>query len=194
MILSFDAFPAGEPIPAREFLADRKLEKYFSRETAAAVVSMGRLRRQCAFGDRVPVYYATGIGEYEAFGFADMMKASRGADGAFSPEAFLGRGVALVSPLTQFKILSNMPLCLVSIAYGLRGDNAVVYSYADGLLLQALYGASEYPVVVGAGKVYADGRAEAGFAVVSREEVEAAPFRGSREESINLLRYWAGRA
>jgi len=193
VIAAFDSFAPGEQIPARDYLKDRKLEKYFSRETASAVVSMGRLRERAPFDGRMPVYYATGIGKFEDFNLAEMMGESRGPDGRFSPEAFLSRGIINVSPLTQFKILSNMPLCLVSIAFGLRGDNAAVYSYADGLMLQALYGPNEYPVVVGAGKVYADGRVESGFALVSRDDVEAAPFRGSRDEAIEIIRYWAGK-
>ena len=41
----FEAYAAGEAIPVQHFVKNRKLAKYFNRETAAAVVCAAKLLR-----------------------------------------------------------------------------------------------------------------------------------------------------
>jgi hypothetical protein len=180
-------FTAGEIIPAESFLKERKLVKYFSRETAAAVTAMGELLAGGTVPAGTPAYYGIGIVEKESFGLETIAAASTGADGRFSQKLFAEEGFVSVPPLNQFKVLYNMPLCFVSIVFGLTGDNAVIYSSGKALLEQALL-APSFPVLLGAGKSYADGSVAAAFALAASGEIEAMlAGAAGNNEAIDLL-------
>jgi hypothetical protein len=203
----FATFAQDEPVPVLEFLKDRKLVKYFSRETAAAIVCLGRLEMDlrmspqedpaippglaCAIPSGIPVYYATGVTEHEEYGLPAIARNSTDPAGKFSPGLFVRKGFSEVPPITQFKLLCNMPLCFLSLNYGLQGDNAVVYSMASALLLQALSAPVESPILLGAGKCRANGSVESGFAFVSKQEIGSSPFLSSSQEAVEIFRVWA---
>lgn len=191
MRLVFESYGSGAAIPALDFLQNRKLLKYLNRETMAAIVALGRLCDAEPIPREIPCYYATGMLEYEDYGLAAIVDASRDTAGHFSPERFIGQGIAAVSPLNQFKVLQNMPLSFASINYGLTGDNAVLYSAAGALLRQALCAPGAGPVLIGAGKAYRDSRVESGFALVAREELAASPWLDSEAEAVTMFRQWA---
>jgi hypothetical protein len=190
MNAAFMTFAPGDAIPVLDYLKDRKLAKYFSRETAAAIVCLGKLLKDVEIPSRIPVYYATGITEHEDYGLPGIAKNSTDSTGRFSQELFIRRGFAAVPPITQFKLLCNMPLCFISLNYGLSGDNAVVYSAASALLCQALFAPDHSPVLLGAGKAHADGTVEAGFAVASKEEISSSPFLSKSVEAVEIFRAW----
>jgi hypothetical protein len=194
MKAAFATFAHGDPIPVLDYLKDRKLAKYFSRESAAAIVCLGRLLKEVAIPSTIPVYYATGITEHEEYGLPGIAKNSTDSTGRFSPALFIRNGFADVPPITQFKLLCNMPLCFISLNYGLRGDNAVLYSAASALLCQALFAPVESPILLGAGKAHADGSVEAGFAVASKEEISASPFLATSVEAVEIFRAWTERS
>ena len=85
-----------------------------------------------------------------------------------------------------------MPLSFVSITFGLKGDNAVLYSAAGSLLLPALSAPGDGQVLIGAGKTRRDGSAAAGFALIGREEIASSPWLGSHEEAVEMFREWSG--
>jgi hypothetical protein len=174
-------YAPGDKIPVERFLKERKLAKYFSRETAAAVVSLGELLQRTPADKAAPAYYGMGVVDHESFGLDAIAAASAGEGGGFSQKLFVEEGFMSVPPLNQFKVLYNMPLCFASIVFGLTGDNAVIYSSAAGLLRQALL-APSFPVLLGAGKSYTDGSVRACFALAGREELEALlPLAGDKE-------------
>lgn len=179
-------FAPGEKIPAETFLKERKLVKYFSRETAAAVTAMGKLLAGGPLQADTPAYYGIGVVEHESFGLETIAAASTAPDGRYSQKLFAEEGFMSVPPLNQFKVLYNMPLCFVSIVFGLRGDNAVIYSSGKALLEQALL-APSFPVLVGAGKSYADGSVGAVFALMERSEIEALLPLAGEKEAIDIL-------
>jgi hypothetical protein len=189
--IAFRAWGGGELIPVEDRLPARKLAKYLSRESAAAVVVVSQLFDAGRPDPRTPIFYATGTVEHEDFGLAEMLAASRDRDGAFSRERFLAEGITQVSPLSQFKVLYNMPLCFLSIFFGLTGDNAVLYGPARGLLDAAQLSGQEGPVLIGAGKVFAGGAVAAGFALGTREEFAGHGPAPSTGEAVDLLRTWA---
>jgi hypothetical protein len=193
MNAAFTAFAHGDAIPVLDHLKDRKLAKYFSRETAAAIVCLGKLLKDVDIPSTIPVYYATGITEHEDYGLPGISKNSTDSTGRFSPELFIRKGFSEVPPITQFRLLCNMPLCFISLNYGLTGDNAVIYSAASALLCQALFAPLESAILLGAGKSHADGSVEAGFAVASKEEISASPFLSSPVEAIEIFRAWTDR-
>ena len=193
MNAAFVTFAPGDAIPVLDYLKDRKLAKYFSRETAAAIVCLGRLLKDVDIPSKIPVYYATGITEHEDYGLPSIAKNSTDSTGRFSQELFIRNGFAKVPPITQFKLLCNMPLCFISLNYGLSGDNAVIYSAASALLSQALFAPVESPILLGAGKAHADGCVEAGFAVASKEEISSSPFLSTSVEAVEIFRAWTER-
>ncbi len=186
MRFSRNHFGPGERVPAETFLKERKLVKYFSRETSAAVTAMGKLLAGGPIPAETPVYYGIGIVEHESFGLETIAAASTGPDGRFSQKLFAEEGFVSVPPLNQFKVLYNMPLCFVSIVFGLRGDNAVIYSSGKALLEQALL-APSFPVLLGAGKSYAASSVGAVFALMERSEIEALLPLAGEKEAIDIL-------
>ena len=80
-----------------------------------------------------------------------------------------------------------MPLCFVSIEYHLTGDNAVIYSSAQALLLQVRYSRTNGDILIGAGKVYADGKTESGFALVTKSDLARLSYPGN-VEAIEIFR------
>ena len=190
MMVVFDFYSRNEAIPVEEYLRNKKLAKYFNREAAAAVISAAKLFRQSPVKTDTPFYYETGRMEFEDYGLDRIVTASLDEHGRFSQRLFIEKGTKAVMPLTQFKALYNMPLSLVSIEHGLRGDNAVVYASANGLLAQALHAPVNRGILVGCGKVHSDGSVESAFALIDKDEINNSPFLGSDQEAIVMFRAW----
>ncbi len=166
------------------------MAKYFNREASSAMVSAGKLLRDIKVTSETPIYYATGIVEYEDYGLNNIVINCSDENGNFSQKLFIEKSLPSISPLSQFKVLYNMPLCFISIEYNLKGDNAVIYSSAFGLLTQALYAPVEEPIIIGAGKTYADGKVETGFALISKKHILNSPFLHSSADAIEIFRNW----
>lgn len=191
MIAVFDSYGISDEIPLRQYLKNRKLKKYFNRETAAAIVGVGKLARDIEIHPKIPFYYAAGVMEYEDYGFMELIERSTGTDGQFSQQRFVEDGMPGISPLSQFKVLQNMPLSFAAIEFGLTGDNAVIYTSASGLLRLALHSVSHGPILLGAGKTYKDGKVDIGFAYVEKEEIEGSSFLYGSADAVRMLRQWA---
>ena len=175
-------------IPVNDFVKNKKMAKYYNRETQAAMVTVGMLLKGIELSPTTPIFYATGIVEHEEYDLHKIAINSVDESGLFSNQLFIEKGMAQVSPLTQFKILYNMTLCFISIEYGLKGDNAALFSSASGLITNAIYATNSDLVIIGSGKVYADGSIESGFAYMNKEELEALPSFHSMTESIELFK------
>jgi 3-oxoacyl-(acyl-carrier-protein) synthase len=123
--------PAANASPA-PLIENRKLVKYMSPTTAMAIVAAGRAlasanlmadERRSSLGLFVAVGYA-------AFDLADVrgaIETARGEDGRLDLERMGRVGLRACHPLMPFKSLLNMPLGIISIAYGIRGTNFVLY-------------------------------------------------------------------
>lgn len=190
MIVVFDSYAGGQAIPVQEYLRNKKLAKYFNREAAAAVICAAKLLKQSPLKSDAPFYYETGRMEFEDYGLDRIVAASIDGQGRFSQQLFVEKGTKAVMPLTQFKALYNMPLSLVSIEHNLSGDNAVIYASARGLLMQALHSPVDTGILLGCGKVYADGTVESAFALVDKNELGRSPFLSSDQEAIGMFRAW----
>jgi 3-oxoacyl-(acyl-carrier-protein) synthase len=116
----------------QDFIAEAKLIRLMSRDAQLAAAAAHLALQDAGLGsDR---YYAPGdIGLFGATGMAGLpvreivplLKASTDAAGRFDLEKFGDAGLRAVSPILSFKILSNMPVCLVSICENIQGPNAV---------------------------------------------------------------------
>jgi hypothetical protein len=189
MKVVFDSYRIDEEIPVLVYLKNRKLNKYFSRETAAAIVTAGKLLDGIDIDKKTPLYYATGIVEYEDYGLDKIVEVCSDKDERFSQHLFVEKGLSSISPLTQFKLLYNMTLCFISIEHNLIGDNAVLYSSACGLLTQALNAPTDSTILMGAGKVHKDGKVESGFSLILKEDIMNSPFLQSYVEAVEIFRY-----
>ncbi len=190
MKLIFESYAAGETIPVADFVRNRKLVKYFNRETAAAVVAARRLLDGESETPGMPFFYENGIMEFESLGLEAIAAGSLDGSKHFDQKRFVELGTKAVPPLTQFKALYNMPLSFVAIENALNGDNAVVYASARGLLDHAQMAPGKGVVLLGCGKVYADGRVEASFALLGREEIARQSLRQWEGEAITMFRQW----
>jgi 3-oxoacyl-(acyl-carrier-protein) synthase len=130
----FPAAPAPDPSPV-EFLADRKAVKYMGPCTQMAVLAAGR-----ALGDAGLLQPATS-GAREAMGLflatgpiafdVEQALESFGDNATSDPLALWHEGLRRCHPLLPFKMLLNMPLGLVSIVFGIKGPNFILYPGAE---------------------------------------------------------------
>jgi 3-oxoacyl-[acyl-carrier-protein] synthase II len=129
-----DAFPECAAAPAAPFalddlVPDRKLQKYMSRAASLAVLTAGRALRDAgllADAERraeAALYAATGLIGFEL----DQVTQAMSVTGVGLDGDRMARGLQLCHPLMPFRMLLNMPLGLVSIAYGVKGENAILY-------------------------------------------------------------------
>lgn len=176
-----------QEIPVRSVLRNKKLAKYFNRESALGIVCLAALLGDEPLSPSTPIFYDTGTIEYEDFGLEKIVETCV-VDGRYSQKAFVERGMSAISPMTQFKILLNMPICFFSIEHQLTGDNAVTYATAEGLLAHARLAASAEDILIGAGKVNADGSIESGFALGTKSELAAFAGRFAHREGIEIFR------
>lgn len=195
MELELVSYRRNETIPARDYMTKKKHVKFFDRETAAAMVCVGRLLKGRMLPTNTPFYYAKGAVEHEEYGLEDIAAGSATAEGAFDHEGFIKVGMANVSPLTHSKVMYNMTLSFLSIELGLTGDNAVIYRSASGLLLQT-YHAPVYPgipILIGAGRVNKEGTVESGFALVTQGnllQAKRARDKVAHDDAMELFLHW----
>lgn len=187
----FLSYNFEDEIPVAQYLKNKKLKKYFNRETEAAIVGMGKLTEGIDVHSETPFYYALGSIEYEDYGLKEIVFGSRTQNNLFSNKLFIEKGLPSVSPLNQFKVLQNMPLSFIAIEYNLLGDNAVIYTSACGLLIQALHSVVTMPILIAASKAYADGKIEVGFALIEKNEIEQSSFLNFNGEAVEIFRAWS---
>lgn len=190
MIIIVERFESGENIPVRKYLKNKKLAKYFNRETAATIVAMSKLSEKIQFNENLPFYFSLGQIEYEDYGLQIIVEESKNEMMELSNENFIEKALPEISPLNQFKVLQNMPLSFTAIEFNLLADNAVVYSNASGLLLQAINSGENEEILIGASKAYKSGEVEIGVALLKRKEIIDSKYLSSSEEAIEMFKDW----
>jgi 3-oxoacyl-(acyl-carrier-protein) synthase len=137
------AAPAPDADPSGLIL-DRKLVKYMSPAARMAVVAAGRALADAGLlaDERrhgLGLFAATGLVAFDLGSVGRAVDLSRGADGGLDFDRLGCEGLRACPPLMPFKMLLNMPLGLISIAYGIRGPNFILYPGADqaGACLEA---------------------------------------------------------
>ena len=194
MKIVYNHYRLEDDIPVKEYLKKRKLIKYFNRETSAAIVTAAQLFSALAECNEreeltdLPIFFAKGTVEFEDMGLSSIVEACQ-RDGKFSQQHFVNTGLSGISPLTQFKVLYNMPLCFVSIENGITTDNSVIYGSAHGLLSQVITATTPY-AIVGATKAFDDGSVACGFALVSKQQALSSALLETDSEAIGLFQQW----
>jgi 3-oxoacyl-[acyl-carrier-protein] synthase II len=135
----FDAGPFACPMCAaiedfspQDFIAEAKLIRLMSRDAQLAVAAAHLALADAGLGfdrfyapDEIGLFGATGMAGLPVREIAPMLKASTDAAGRFDMGRFGEEGLRAVSPMLSFKILSNMPVCFVSICENIQGPNAI---------------------------------------------------------------------
>jgi 3-oxoacyl-(acyl-carrier-protein) synthase len=130
----FVAAPAPDPAPT-EFLADRKAIKYMGPSTQMAVLAAGRALRDAGLTNEASasarettaLFVATGPIAFDV----EQALASVGHEAAADLVGQGRDGLRRCHPLLPFKMLLNMPLGLVSIVFGIKGPNFILYPGAE---------------------------------------------------------------
>ncbi len=128
---------SAETSPLKDVLSDRKLRKYMNPATQLAVIAAGRALENAGLLDddelrtEMALYMATGLIAFDFSTIGRALAEATGADHRVDMEFVGARGLRLINPLMPFKMLLNMPLGLVSIVFGIGGENAIVYPGAS---------------------------------------------------------------
>ena len=147
----FDAAPFSCPVCAevrnfqpQPYVAEGKMIRLMNRDAQLAVAAAhlaladAGVKPGGAYApDEIALFGATGLAGLPLAEVIPLVNASTGPDGQFDPGRFGQAGLRAVSPILSFKILSNMPLCFVSICENIQGPNGI-YTPWEGQGAQAV--------------------------------------------------------
>jgi len=147
----FDATPFSCPVCAeildfqpQTYVAEGKMIRLMNRDAQLAVAAArlaladaGVKPDETYAPEEIALFGATGLAGLPLAEVVPLVKASTGPNGQFDPGRFGQAGLRAVSPILSFKILSNMPLCFVSICENIQGPNGI-YTPWEGQGAQAV--------------------------------------------------------
>lgn len=118
------------------YLPDRKMAKYMNCATALSVAAAGMALEDAGMrngpGCRdMALYISTGLIAFDLSSVTAAISACMTAEKALDLNKMGSEGLALCNPLMPFKMLLNTPLGMVSIIYGIGGENFILYPGAD---------------------------------------------------------------
>ncbi len=181
-----ESWGSTEPIALKEYLRLKKWAKYYDRRSAGALVVLARLLAGRQIDPRTPIHWALGDLEFQDYGLETIREKSRDEAGTWSSERFAREGMHSVSPLTQFKVLYNMPLCLAAMELDLVGENSVTHGLDEGMLVSAVATAWEGDMILGATRCRADGGIDCVAALARRDEIPL----DRRGDILEILGEW----
>ena len=125
-----------------ERLGSRRMLKYMSDAAVlgclAAREALGDADAKTRFSpERIGLYAATGLASANINEVQTMVEKSIDENGQFSCRLLGERGLPATNPLLSFKILANMPPCLISIMECIKGPN-LIFSPWEGQTSAAL--------------------------------------------------------
>ena len=126
-----------------ERLGSRRMLKYMSQAAVLGCVAAHEAAADASLSERFPservgLYAGTGLAAASVKDIAPMLEKSVDEEGRFSCRLLGERGLPATNPLLSFKILANMPPCLVSILEGIKGPN-LIFTPWEGQAGQALF-------------------------------------------------------
>ena len=149
--INFDATPFACPVCAeirdfqpQRYLSESKMIRLMNRDAQLAVAAahLALLDAGVKSGevyppDEIGLFGATGLAGLPLTEVIPLIKASADEGGSFDPGRYGQMGLRAVSPILSFKILSNIPLCFVSICENIQGPNGI-YTPWEGQCAQAI--------------------------------------------------------
>lgn len=187
MRVLYQKYLPGDDIPVHNYISNKKLIKYYTRETMAAAVVMGELIKDTSLRPETALFYASDETDIPPTCRIVAEIALNRVDPS-DIEMLVNQFPQFCSPLERFKMMRNTTICLLAIEHGITGDNSLLLSSASGLLYSALLSDCEGEVIVGAGKLYSDGTVESGFAIGNAAEFANHPLLNSSAEAIEIFR------
>jgi len=117
-------------LKAAERLGGRRMLKYMSDAAVlgclAAREALEDAHARARFSpERMGLYAGTGLAAANIDEVRTMVEASINEEGRFSCQLLGQQGLAATNPLISFKILANMPPCLISIIECIKGPNLI---------------------------------------------------------------------
>lgn len=111
-------------------LGGRKTLKYMSHAAmlgcvAAREAALDARLRERFRGEDAGLFAATGLAAADAHQALPLVRESIDHEGHFSTRLLGQRGLPATDPLLSFRILANMPACLISIQEGIRGPSYI---------------------------------------------------------------------
>ena len=118
------------PFDAAARLGGRRMLKFMSEAAVlgclAAREALTEARARARFApEAIGLYAATGLAAASVNDVRPMIEQSIDGAGRFSSRLMGERGLAATNPLLSFRILANMPPCLVSVLEGIKGPNLI---------------------------------------------------------------------
>lgn len=115
---------------AADRLGGRRMLKFMSDAAvlgciAAKEALQGANVRKRFQAERIGIYAGTGLAAANVNDVRAMVEQSIDEKGQFSCRQFGEHGLAATNPLLSFKILANMPPCLISVMEGIKGPNLI---------------------------------------------------------------------
>lgn len=181
-----ESWGSQEPIPLKEYLRQKKWAKYYDRRSSAALVTIARLLSGKRLEARTPIHWALGDLEFQDYGLETIRECSRSPQGEWDAERFAREGMISVSPLTQFKVLYNMPLCLAAMELDLVGENSVTHGLDEGMLASAAASRWEGEMILGAIRCLPDGGIDCVAALARVDEIRL----DRRGDILEILEEW----
>ena len=127
--------PDFDPV---ERLSKRRMAKFMSAPALLgcvaareAMIDAGIADNACFSPERIGLFAATGMAAADIDESIELLRSSLDTVGNFSIRQFGDRGLHAINPLLSFKILANMPGCLVSIMENIRGPNYIFTPWED---------------------------------------------------------------
>jgi 3-oxoacyl-(acyl-carrier-protein) synthase len=113
---------------ASERLGDRRMMKFMSGASVLGCLAAKEASQDAEISsrfqpERIGLYAGAGLAAATIDEVSDMIRASIDDAGRFSCQLLGGPGLRAASPLLSFKILPNMPACLISILECIKGPN-----------------------------------------------------------------------
>lgn len=134
-------FPQICGVPAADYdlkpyLPDKKMAKYMNPATALTVMAAGMalenagLLKEPTCRD-MALFISTGHIAFDLSRVTDAVQTCKTEDNNVDLVQMGTEGLSRCNPLMPFKMLLNMPLGLVSIVFGIGGENFILYPGAD---------------------------------------------------------------
>ena len=114
----------------------RRNLRYMSPAAALAYMAAQEAMTDAGARGRIPaedlgLYAATGPASADYDEIAPIVQQSIDDEGQFSCALFGRRGLSITNPLLSFRMLGNMPACLIAILEDIRGPNLVFTPWED---------------------------------------------------------------
>jgi len=121
----------------------RKLVKFMSAASLIGCLAGKEAAEEAAVRERfeperIGIFSATGLTAANLDGTTQMLQASIDSEGEFSETLFGKVGLGLMNPLNSFKVLPNMPPCILSILLGIKGPN-LIFNPWEGQTAASIY-------------------------------------------------------